>query len=450
MKRLLILTSLILILSQGLGAQTATTNAKRAFTLKEAMDYAVTNSYTAKTSSIDLEKAKRQMNELIGIGAPQINGSVQYNYNIKPPVAFFPAAFFGGPPDQFQAITISPKQNSTLGLSVNQLLLDGTYFIGLQAAKKFKEISVDVNQKDLLGIKADVASSYYAILVLEENRKILGESLNKLNDTYSQTEKIYKEGLIEENDLDQLKLIISTLKTTQTSLDRQTELAKKLLKFQLGIDLTEEITLTDNLDKVLADTPTESPLTNSFKPESNIDFQILRKQSTLADLNYKRVIASYTPSLSGFYSYQWQNFSNSNRIFADQSKYYGISVAGISLRVPIFDGLSTIQRIKSAKLDYKKTEIGLKQLEEGLKLQSDQATTNYNNALDQFKLKKENLDLAKKVKEKALIKYKEGVGSSLEVTTTENQYLQIQADYISSLLNLFNAKIAINKLTNNF
>jgi outer membrane protein TolC len=170
----------------------------------------------------------------------------------------------------------------------------------------------------------------------------------------------------------------------------------------------------------------------------------------LADLNYKRIIASYTPSLSGFVSYQWQNFSNSNRIFADQSKYYGISVAGINLRVPIFDGLSTVQRIKSAKLDYKKTEIGLKQMEEGLKLQADQANITYANALDQFKLKKENLDLAKKVKDKALIKYKEGVGSSLEVTTTENQYLQIQADYISSLLNLFNAKIAINKLTNNF
>lgn len=450
MKRLLILTSLMLMLSVGLRAQPATTSAKRAFTLKEAMDYAVTNSYTAKNSAIDLEKAKRQMNELIGIGAPQISGSVSYNYNIKPPVAFFPAAFFGGPPGEFQAITISPKQNSTLGLSLNQLLLDGTYFIGLQAAKKYKEISVDVNQKDLMGIKADVATSYYAILVIDENRKILAESINKLNDTYKQTESIFKEGLIEENDLDQLKLIISTLKTTATSLDRQGELAKKLLKFQLGIDLSEEVTLTDDLAKALADTPTDSPLTTSFKPESNIDYQILRKQNVLADLNYKRIIASYTPSLSGFVSYQWQNFSNSNRIFADQSKYYGISVAGINLRVPIFDGLSTVQRIKSAKLDYKKTEIGLKQMEEGLKLQADQANITYANALDQFKLKKENLDLAKKVKDKALIKYKEGVGSSLEVTTTENQYLQIQADYISSLLNLFNAKIAINKLTNNF
>ena len=447
MKRLIILTTLLLTLSLGLRAQNAP---KRAFTLKEAMDYAVTNSYTAQNSSIDLEKAKRQMNELIGIGAPQIGGSVSYNYNIKPPVAFFPAAFFGGPPGTFQAVTISPKQTNTIGLSLSQLLLDGTYFIGLQAAKKFKEISVDINQKDIMGIKADVATTYYAVLVLEENRKILAESLTKLNDTYSQTEKIFKEGLIEENDLDQLKLIISTLKTTQVSLDRQAELGKKLLNFQLGIELNEPVTLTDNLDKVLTDTPNESPLTNSFKPESNLDYIILRKQSALADLNYKRVIASYTPSLSGFVSYQWQNFSNDNRIFAGNSQYYGVSVAGLNLRIPIFDGLSTVQRIKSAKLDYKKTEIGLKQLEEGLKLQSDQATTNYNNALDQFKLKKENLDLAKKVKEKALIKYREGVGSSLEVTTTENQYLQIQADYISSLLNLFNAKIAINKLTNNF
>lgn len=448
MKRLIVLTTLLSIVALGgLRAQTA---APRSFTLKEAIDYAVTNSYTAKNSAIDLEKAKRQMNELIGIGAPQISGSAQYSYNIKPPVAFFPAAFFGGPPGTFEAITISPKQNTTFGLSLNQLLLDGTYFIGLQAAKKFKEISVDVSQRDLLGIKADVSSSYYAVLVLDENKKIARESLTKLNDTYTQTEQIYKAGLIEENDLDQLKLIISTLQTNINNIDRQRELALKLLKFQLGINLEDEVTLSDNLDKLLADTPTESTLIAPFKPEANLDYQILRKQSTLADLNYKRVVASYTPSLSGFLSYQWQNFSNSNRAFADQSKFFGVSVVGINLRVPIFDGLSTVQRIKSAKLDFRKTEIGLKQLEEGIKLQTDQANTNYANALDQYKLKKENLDLAKKVKDKALIKYKEGVGSSLEVTTTENQYLQIQSDYIVSLLNLFNARIAINKLYNNF
>ena len=448
MMRLKLITALVLFTAT-VWAQ-STPPEKTAFTLKEAQAYAVSYSYTAQYSLIEKEKIYRQMDELVGAGLPHINGEASYNYNIKPPVAFFPAAFFGGPPGTFQAVTISPKQNSSLGLSLSQLILDGSYFIGLQAAKTYKQIAGQINEKDMLGIKADVASTYYSILVINENIKVLKESAIKLDETYNQTKSIYEQGFVEETDVDQLKLILSNVKNIITTLERQSAMAVKLLKFQMGIGLDKEITLSDDLAKVLADTPTESPLTATAGVESNIDYQTLIKQSYLAKLNYKRMIATYTPSLSGFVSYQWQNFSNSNRLFADQSKYFGISVAGISLRVPIFDGLSTVQRIRVAKLDYKKTEIAKIQVAESIKLQTDQANMQYANALDTYKEKKESMDLAKKLKDRALIKYKEGVGSSLEVTQTENQYLQAQADYVGSLLNLLNAKVAISKLLNNF
>lgn len=449
MMRIRLLTALLLVSCYTWAQTTTTDTTKTAFSLKEAQSYAVSHSYNAQYSNIEREKVNRQMDELVGIGMPQISGSIQYNYNIKPPVAFFPGDFFGAP-GTFQAITISPKQNGTMGLSLNQLILDGSYFIGLQAAKAQKQVAGIVNEKDLLNIKADVASTYYTILVIQENRKVLGESLLKLEDTYRQTKGIYEQGFVEETDVDQLKLILANVKNMAETLDRQIELAKKLLKFQMGVELSKEITLTDNLDKVLAETPTDSPLTAKASVESNIDYQMLLKQSYLAKLNYKRLIATYTPSLSGFFSYQWQNFSNNNRIFADQSKYYGISVVGVNLRVPIFDGLSTVNRIRYAKLDYKKTQIAKVQLSESVTLQADQFNIAYANALGTFKVKKENMDLAKKVKERALIKYREGVGSSLELTQTETQYLQAQADYITSLLDLLNARVSINKFLNNF
>lgn len=448
MMKIKLITALLLL--SGMAWAQSTPPDKTAFTLKEAQDYAVNYSYTAQNSRIEVEKVNRQMDELIATGMPQINGSVAYNYNLKPPVAFFPAAFFGGAPGTFQAITISPKQNSTIGLSLNQLILDGSYFIGLQAAKAYRQIAGQINEKDLLAIKADVASTYYSILVIDENVKVLKESVIKLDETYNQTKSIYEQGFVEETDVDQLKLILSNVQNVITTLERQSEMAKKLLKFQMGVSLDKEITLSDDLTKVLADTPTESPLTAKAGVENNIEYQTLINQSYLAKLNYKRIIATYTPSLSGFVNYQWQNFSNSNRLFADQSKYFGVSVVGVNLRVPIFDGLATVQRIRYAKLDYKKTEIAKVQLSEGIKLQTDQANMAYANALDTYKQKKESLDLAKKVKERALIKYQEGVGSSLEVTQTENQYLQTQADYVGSLLNLLNAKVSINKLLNNF
>lgn len=450
MMRIRLLAALLLV-SCYTWAQTTTTTdtTKTAFSLKEAQSYAVSHSYNAQYSTIEREKVNRQMDELIGIGMPQINGSVQYNYNIKPPVAFFPGDFFGAP-GTFQAITISPKQSGTMSLSLNQLILDGSYFIGLQAAKTQKQVAGVINEKDLLNIKADVTSTYYSILVIQENRKVLGESIVKLEDTYRQTKGIYEQGFVEETDVDQLKLILANVQNMAGMLDRQIALAKNLLKFQMGVELSKEITLADNLDKVLAETPTDSPLAATAGVENNIDYQMLLKQSYLAKLNYRRLIATYTPSLSGFLSYQWQNFSNNNRLFADQSKYYGVSIVGINLRVPIFDGLSTVNRIRYAKLDYKKTEIAKLHMSEGIKLQTDQVNMAYANALGTFKVKKENMDLAKKVKERALIKYREGVGSSLELTTAENQYLQAQADYITSLLDLLNARVSINKLLNNF
>lgn len=424
----------------------------RSFSLKEAIDYAAVNAYAAKNSKIDLDKAKYQMDALIAIGLPQVNGSFAYNYNVRPPVAFLPAQIINpfAAPGEFAAVTFAPKQTSNPSLSLNQLLFDGTYFIGLQAAAAFKLLSTQIDQKNIIDIKENVESSYNLVLVLQENIKILNKNLEKLKDTKFQSQAIYNEGFIEETDVDQLTLIVNTLEANIKNLERQVVLAKHLLKFNMGIGIDEDITLTDGFETLIANLPTTTAISVAANPDNNIDLIILNQQDKLARLNVKREQSAYLPQLVGFFNYQWQNFSNNNTPFRDMSKYFPISVAGVQLNVPIFDGLRKQHIIRGAKADVKKIEFGKTQLTEGIKLQGAQLTTDYNNALEMFKLKKSNLDLADKLKARALTKYREGVGTSLELVTAENQYITIQGEYMNAVANLLNINVKINKLTGKY
>jgi outer membrane protein TolC len=62
---------------------------------------------------------------------------------------------------------------------------------------------------------------------------------------------------------------------------------------------------------------------------------------------------------------------------------------------------------------------------------------------------KENVEVAQRVYESTENKYKQGMASSLELTQANSQYLQAENNYVTSLMNLLQTKVALDKLLNN-
>jgi outer membrane protein len=118
---------------------------------------------------------------------------------------------------------------------------------------------------------------------------------------------------------------------------------------------------------------------------------------------------------------------------------------GLSLQIPIFDGLRKKYEIQQARIAVETANNGFKTLKQSIDLQLRQSSTNLQNALQVMQAQQESLELAQEVARVANIKYQEGVGSNLEVVTAETELRQAQTNYYGAVYDAIIAKVDLQK-----
>lgn len=431
----LIITLCLLMLSanKNLLAQEATK-----LSLKEAQEFALKNNTTILNSKIDNEIARKKIWETTAIGLPQVEGSVGYQNIVKVPTASFPMGENG----ENVEIPLGVKENTTYTLSVSQLIFNGNYIVGLQASKVYYQMSDQTYLKSAIETRESVANTYYLILSLVENKKILSSNLQNLKQTFYEMQQMLAEGFVEATDVDQFQITVSSLENSVNTLDRQAEVAKRLLKFQMGMDLEQQIELTDQLESTLQQVNLASLTEQNFSVEKNIDYQIMLTQEKLGKLNYRKDLSDYLPSIAGFYQHQ-ELAKKSDFNFTPPD------VFGFTVSIPIFSSGERWAKAKQSSLALDKIVNAKKEVERSLNLGYIQAKSDLSSAYEKYLTEKNNIELSKKVYDITLIKYKEGVSTSMDLTTAQNQYLTAETNYFSAIYSVLTAKTKFDKILSN-
>lgn len=421
------------------------------FTLKQAQDYAVLNSYQTLAASKDVEKAKKKVWETIAIGLPQASGSAGYTYNIEIPVTPIPAIFFdpnAAPGELFPAQFGAP-QSMNAAINVNQLIFDGSYIVGLQASAVYKELSENDQIKSSIEIKDQVTQAYGGVLVAVRNKEILKDNLDNIDKIVSDNKALYENGFVSEQDFDQLRLLRSQTANAYNNAERQVQTSENLLKFSMGIEISNTITLTEELTQIVNEVDAEGLLSNDFNIENHIDYRIINNQEKASLLLMRKEKSIFLPSLSASYTFQENSFSDDFDFFSGGDWFNG-QFAGLSLSVPILSGGMRLAKVQQAKLDYEKVGIAKTQVQESLKMNLMTSRSDYTFALDQYNAEQDNMELAERIFSTEQIKYKEGISTSLELTQANNQLLTTQGNYLNSILQLISAKSKLDKALNNY
>ena len=418
---------------------------ENAFTLQEAQAYALEHNYGIQNAQKDVLAAKRKIWETTAIGLPQVSAEGTFQKFIDIPVSLAPANSFNpnAPEGALTELQFGLEYNNTLALTASQLVFDGSYIVGLQAAKTYKELSINNETKTKIELNEAVAQAYYTVLIAEENTKTLQSSLTVVKSMLLEAEALYKEGLIEEQSVDQLQLTVNELTTSVGIAKGQIDFAKKLLQLQMGTDIGAPMVLSDNLDTFLSEIIT-LPEQKEFNVENHIDYSLVTINSKLMQLNHKKEKFSFLPSVNLFFSHQQQNMNNEFDAFSG-GRYYPSTVVGASIRMPILTSGSRLAKMSQAKIEWEKAINQQKEAEQGLIYQSQLANSNLETANETYLNQKENMDLAKKIYDKTIRKYNEGMVSSMELSQAQNQYLTAEGKYIKSLLDLFTAKSELKK-----
>lgn len=417
------------------------------FSLDEAMLFAMENNLNAKNARLDVDAADQRVWETAATGLPQVNASVNYNYNINLPTTLIPD--FTGDPSEKIEIQFGTKHNATAGVVGNQLLFSGEYIIGLQAAKIFKEFTKRNKERTEQQVRQSVIENYYLVLLGEATLVLLEDNRDNVQLTYEETYQLYKAGFVEEIEADQLEVVLIDLQNSVLSMERQIMATKNLLKYQMGVAREKNILLNDNLGDLIATIDYTATLGVDFTIEENIDYQIVNEQERLAYMDMKLKRSAYLPSLSAFYSMDFAAQRDKFNFLDGNENWYKASMVGLSFNVPIFSSGLRRAGVSQKRIAYEQARNNKEFAAEGLQVEFVQYKYDFANALEKYRSDKKNLELSEKVVRVTNIKYTEGLATSLELTQVNNQYLQALTNYTSSMVEVLNAKIRIDLLMNN-
>lgn len=422
--------------------------------ITEAQEYALQNNRNIQTAKIDIDVATKQVKETVAIGLPQLNlaGNYQHQFVI-PELSFGPYLDVNSLPDNgfltkddvMNAYKDSPvvplgvKDNTTFDFTLSQLIFSGEYLVGLHAVKIIKQVSEKALVKTEDVTKESVASTYYMILVLGESTKVLKESLTTIDRTYNEQVKMNEQGFNEETDVDQIKVSRSNLIRLITAIESQKIITEKLLKYQLGMDFSQPIELTDSIPGFIREGNLQYLTSPVYNVSKSIDYQIINDQVFISNLLLKREQSKWLPTVSGFYRHHEQtNQPAFNFAVKD--------LVGVSLNFPIFTSGQRTARISQARFNLDKSTINRENAEQGLILEFETALSTYQTAYRNFMTNSETIVLSKKIYDKSIIKFQEGVSSSFELSQNQSQFLTAESNYYTSVLNLLNAKSKLDRI----
>lgn len=423
-------------------------NSVQKFSLQDALDHALLYNNEAQNSKSDVRLAELQKWQTTSTGLPQINADISYNNWIKQQVSLIPAEFFGGNVGEFAEVVFGTEQTMNGTLTVSQKIFDGSYLVGLQAAKVYLKISKNAEVKTYTELRKAVTNAYGTVLLTEENIKILEANILVVENNIEDLQKVYENGMTEEENIEQLQLTRSGLISTRNYNLILKDLAYDMFNLTVGLNINTPVILTDTLENLVTTSDLKTTEISENSAENTIDFKIalndLKSKELLLKLEKSKALPTINAFVNGTY------IGNSDRFdFLDRSqKWFGASLFGVNMSIPLFSALGRSASTQKAKINLEKSERGLINLKQQIEVQIKSAQNDLEFAKQDLKNKKQGLDLAKRIEQKNQIKFFEGLASSFELSQAQTQLYTAQQQYIQAMLSVLNKHIALDVLLN--
>ena len=508
-----------------------------ALSLPQAIRYAITNKSSLLATRLAEQTAAAKVGEIKAQGLPQVNVAANVADNFKLQKSLVDFSTFAGPTlngttltqsdiakaQAGQSVTLSPAYTApeptgptplAFGLqyagntsaSFSQQLFDGSYLIGLKAAKVYTDLAKKQTQQAEIDVVEQVSKAYYSTLVARARLALLARNVQRLDTVLYQTNQTFKAGFAEKLDVDRLRVQRNNLVVEQQKAQRLTELSVALLKFQMGLPQNQAVQLTDSLGAAVVDAASlrqrlgtasfstgggvdglnslpnqpsnlgqpatsgaPTPGINNGQPvqtqaafnyNNRIEFSTLQTQQALAGLDLRsRTAGAYprlaltaaygftgsAPAVRDLFAFRGPDSRGSNG-FTNQN-WFGFGNVGLALNVPVFDGFRRRYQVQQARIQQQTLERGFETLRQSIDLQDAQSRTTLINALDVLDNQRANLDLAADVARVTRIKFNAGVGSNLEVITAETSLREAQTNYYAAIYDVLVAKVDRDKAT---
>ncbi len=435
-------------------------HAQQSMSLNEAIQYGLENHNRLKLDALDEQKAEWSITEFKSIGMPKLNAGINYQYYFVTPAQpvedFISPSVYGvlfteqvipqkelPTPETFE-FSFFLKNNLSGNIELSSLVFDASYLYGLKAARLYRELVGQQKNTTAFEIKSNIIKAYLSILIAEENMKIVDDNIKTLNTSLKEITEIYKSGFIESLDVDRISLSLENTLAEKENLTQLIQIGYNVLKFQMSYPLNEDLSLSEDLKMIASKISMDEV---AFDAEIDFykrpDYQAIETGQKLNELNYKSTKSTFLPSARAFVSLS-ESLQRNSLFDNNEAGFLPSASAGLAINIPIYDGRERKSKMAQIKLEMEKTEIQKLEFENAIRLEVENAKLNFKNAKNTLNQRNKVVELNQNIYNKSLIKFKEGVGSSFEVTEAEASLYQAQASYINAMYELVNAKMNLD------
>ena len=428
---------------------------KSSYGLEDCLSFAMDHNQILLNSDLDIDKAGAQIGEIRSAGLPQVEGKLFLNHNFELRKSLLPASTFAAPGDTSipadaeVQLAFGTKYDGDFFFQASQLLFDGSYFVGLQAARAYKDLSSKQFVETRIDVVEAVYKSYYLVLVNREKIKALESNIERLETLLNETEAMHKAGFAEKIDVTRIRVNYNNLVASKAVQERGLAISEQLLKFQMGMPVQTEVQFTGNLDGV-EDVLKERPSVDNFTYEDRIEYSILQTGEGLQELDVKNIKMQYYPNLYAIGRYGWNTMTNNtDNLFDFNDRWLNYGFVGLQLSIPIFQGMRRHYMIQQSRIELDKIKNQFDLLENNINTEIQSSNDALLANLDQLDVQKQNMDLAKEVFDVTKTKFQEGVGSNIDLINADDSYVTAQATYYDALYNAIVSKIVLEKSLGN-
>lgn len=441
-------------------AQPDTTKPKRyELTVKEAVDLAFKNLIELKNANLDYRIQEAMNKEILGQAMPQLSANTGMQYYFSVPKFPFTNGTTsevyrvlreegvngsGGPITKDPAPTVVPFSfqqpwNFTMGATLTQLLFQPDVFVGLQARKAALGYNQAVIDQTKEKIKDSAYKRYYAILIAQKQLQFLNESVKRLEKLYRDDSIMFKNGFAERLDLDKVQVQLNNLVTTRNMVESGVTMAYAAMKFSIGVSQRDIVVLKEELSN---ENIKEGILNDSFKYEDRAEIRTLNTLVGLQKLDVKRYKLNGLPTVSLAGNYTVNAMGPNFVTDKDATTWFRSSYIGVNVNVPIFNGFQRKYKLEQSKLTLEKVSNNVENVKQAIDFEQVVTKESLKNSLTNLDIQERNLVLAEKVYNTTKKKFEQGLGSSFEVLSSDNDYQTAQANYFNALYNATVARIS--------
>ena len=414
-------------------------------TLDDCIELALKNNENLKNSILEENISKAVSKEYLAVGLPQIyvDGGLQYNHEVQKSLIDISRFMPGVPEGTEQEVQFGQTYEGRFDFMIDQMIFNGSYFVGLSATKELEKLSNKLTQRTEIDIYESVSKAYYTVLNTKSRIDLVNSNIERLLTLLEESKQLYDNGFIEKLDIDRITVSYNNLQSEKIKTDRLYGLSLFVLKFQIGIPLNQEIKLTGNLNEDILEN-FDFDL-SKFDYNKRIEYSILKTDRNLKSYDLKNNRSQYLPQIYVNYNYGLNTSASSYDLFFDSYRWKNFGTFGLKLVVPIFDGFLKRSKINQSKYKIEKIDNQLSFLERSIDLQINQSVIDYSNSKESLEITSKNLDLALSIYNASEKKYKEGVGSNLEVLNANSGLKQAQTNYYNAVYEVIISKINLEK-----